>query len=153
MGTPDAGSLLQLSPENARFLECVHQKPDVLKWLRAGVTENSRPLKITLQLPGQGGGGRQCPSKPQFLVTCATATELPEIPLPSGIRIARLDLHPHKKRSKYKPPHMGNHELPYALVWMDLVTCEILKAQHAPRFVFQEGSRVLISQEGNYESG
>jgi len=151
--TPDAGSLLQLSPENARFLECVHQKPDVLKWLRAGVTESSWPLKkITLQLPGQGGGGTQRPSKQRFLVTCATATELPEIPLPSGIRIARLDLHPHTKRTMYKPPHLQNHQLPYALVWMDLATAEILKARKTPRFVFQEGSHVLVSRGGNFES-
>merc|ERR1712008_589832 len=66
--------------------------------------------------------------------------------------IARLDLIKHRKRSRYIPPHMNDHEQPHALVWMDQARHEILKARNAPRFVFQEGSCMLVYREANQES-
>jgi len=136
--------------EGEGFLDWVgeEQRQGFVVWLQnVAETSITSSRTMVLRLPrcqhGERGGGQ--PRKRRFICMASVCAEdLPDNGDMSQVRAVRLDLH-EKKKARQAPL---NQRRPIdVLLWVDTPRKFILKSQHAPRLMFQKGSRMISDDE------
>merc|ERR1712032_1546706 len=151
--SPRFSSILR-EPENEGFLDWVvrEQRKDFLAWLQTAAVERTGATRIiTLRPPRRGGDGPGLVKVRKQSYICGAFVfpeELPENPDPSQIQAVRLDLHAWRNGAGNVLPVRQVRSPPRdVLLWVEIPSKRILKSQHTPRLMFQEGSCLMSDTE------
>jgi len=105
---------------------------------------------MALRLPRCQHGKERCggqPHKRHFICTASVCAEdLPDSGDMSQVRAVRLDLL-EKKKARQGPSRRHQSRPIDVLLWVDTPRKSILRSQHAPRLMFQKGSRIISDDE------